>query len=175
MRNMLLSDVTYQTRTTPLGTWREFVYENGARFAEFRSHAVLAGWPLLHVTSGICPETGKRVIAKGVIAIGRIAVGLLAVGQASAGVFAIGQASLGLFAALGQACAGWYCVGQLACGVAFGLGQLATGATAIGQLAAGEYVLAQVAWGSHVWTPSHADPAAVSHFRALLQSIRTFF
>ncbi len=175
MPNMMLEHVEYKTRQTSLGTWREYVYESGARFAEFRSHVEVVGYPLLHYTHGICPETGKRVVAKGVVAVGRIAVGVLALGQVAAGVVAIGQGAFGLLGALGQAAAGYYCVGQLALGLGFGLGQLATGATAVGQLALGRYVLAQGGWGQHVWSQSHADPEAVAYFRALLNSLKSLF
>ena len=42
--------------------------------------------PLVHYTYGKCPETGKRIVAHGVIAVGRLAWGIIAIGQASLGV-----------------------------------------------------------------------------------------
>ncbi len=49
------------------------------------------GLPFLHYTRGRCPETGKRLLAVGFIAIGRKAFGVVAIGQASMGVIAIGE------------------------------------------------------------------------------------
>ena len=63
--------------------------------------------PLLHYTRGICPETGKRVVAKGIVAVGRIAAGIVAIGQAAFGAIAIGQLALSLLFWIGQAAGGW--------------------------------------------------------------------
>ena len=172
MRNLLLERVEYKVEETPRGVWRRFVYPDGKYFAEFRSNTEVFGMPLLHYTRGICPETGRRVVARGFLAVGRRAVGVIAVGQASAGIIAIGQASVGIVLSLAQAGAGMLAVGQLAAGVLFGLGQLSTGVTAIGQLAAGQYVLAQLGFGQHLWTPEQADPVAVQYFRDLWDALR---
>ena len=83
MRNLLLEKVEYKIEKTTWGVWRRFVYPNGHYFAEFRSHQTLFGWPLLHYTRGKCPETGRRIVAKGIIAVGRLAVGGLGIGHAS--------------------------------------------------------------------------------------------
>jgi hypothetical protein len=72
------------------------------------------GLPLLHYTRGICPETGRRIIAKGVLAVGRLAMGVLAIGHASFGAIAIGQLGLGILLGLGQGATGLYAVGQVA-------------------------------------------------------------
>ena len=124
MKNLLLENVEYQMETTNFGVWRRFVYPNGAYFAEFKSHTIFFGLPLLHYTRGKCPETGRRVVAKGVIAVGRLAMGILAIGQASFGIIAIGQAGLGLVLGLGQGATGLYAIGQAAIGLMFGLGQI---------------------------------------------------
>jgi len=167
MKNLLLEDVEYKVEATHWGTWRRFAYPNGKYFAEFRSHTTFWGFPLLHYTYGICPETGRRVIAKGIIAVGRLAMGVLAIGQASFGLIALGQAGLGLLFGLGQAATGLYAIGQLAIGVWFGLGQMATGEIAIGQVAFGKYVLAQLGFGEHVWSMNRSDPEARAFFQAL--------
>lgn len=153
--------------TTNFGVWRRFVYPNGAYFAEFKSHAIFFGLPLLHYTRGKCPETGRRVVAKGVIAVGRLAMGILAIGQASFGIIAIGQAGLGLVLGLGQGATGLYAIGQAAIGLMLGLGQITTGEIAIGQLAYGKYVLAQIGYGDYVWSINRADPEAVTFFKSL--------
>jgi hypothetical protein len=168
MKNLLLEDVEYKMEQTSFGVWRRFVYPNGAYFAEFTSHATFWGLPLLHYTRGKCPETGRRVVAKGIVAVGRLAMGVLAIGQASFGIIAIGQLGLGLLLGLGQGATGLYAIGQVSIGVLFGLGQIATGEIAIGQIAFGKYVLAQLGFGEHVWSMNRADPEAVAFFKAFL-------
>jgi hypothetical protein len=168
VKNLLLENVEYRMETTNFGVWRRFVYPNGAYFGEFKSHAIFFGLPLLHYTRGKCPETGRRVVAKGVVAVGRLAMGILAIGQASFGIIAIGQAGLGLLLGLGQGATGLYAIGQVAIGLMLGLGQIATGEIAIGQLAYGKYVLAQIGYGDHVWSMNRADPEAVTFFKFFL-------
>lgn len=106
MKNFLLEKVEYKIETTNFGIWRRFLYPNGACFAEFKSHAIFFRLPLLHYTRGKCPETGKRVVAKGVVAVGRLAMGILA----------IGQVAIGLMFGLGQIATGEIAIGQLAYG-----------------------------------------------------------
>jgi len=165
MQNLLLEDVEYKVEETGLGVWRRFVYSSGARFSEFRSHASIGDLPLIHYTSGMCPETGRRIVAKGVIAVGRMAVGVVAIGQASLGLIAIGQLAIGLLFGLGQLTTGLAAIGQIAVGALLGIGQIATGVTAIGQLAFGKMVLGQVGHGMNVWSVSRADTTAVEYFR----------
>ncbi|MDI6764658.1 MAG: hypothetical protein QME83_16765 [Thermodesulfobacteriota bacterium] len=168
MKNLLLEKVEYKIETTSFGIWKRFAYPNGKYFAEFRSHATFWGLPFLHYTRGICPETGRRVVAKGIVAVGRLAMGVLAIGQASFGLIAMGQAGLGLLFGLGQGATGLYAIGQIAIGVWLGAGQVATGEIAIGQVAFGKYVLAQLGFGEHVWSMDRADPEAVAFFKAFL-------
>ena len=99
--NLLLRDVEYRVEETWLGTWRSFMYPNGQVFAEFVSHEDILGVPLIHFTRGKCPETGRRIVARGIIAVGRLAVGVVAIGHASAGVVAVGQLAIGLAFGLG--------------------------------------------------------------------------
>lgn len=169
MKNMLLEKVDYRIEKTKLGTWRKYLYPTGEYFSEFKSHNTMFGLPVVHFTRGKCPETGRRIIAKGIIAVGRIAAGVLAIGQAAFGLLAIGQLGLGLLFGLGQASSGMLAAGQLAIGFYFGIGQLATGVIAIAQLGIGKYVLAQVGIGKYVWSQKVADPQAVEFFRSLLQ------
>ncbi len=167
-RNMMFEPVDYFIEQTDWGVWRRFVYENGQRFAEFTSHARCGELPLVHYTYGKCPETGKRIVAHGVIAIGRLAWGIIAIGQASLGVIAVGQLAIGLAFGLGQAATGAVCVGQLALGAIFGLGQFTTGQVAIGQFAFGRFVLAQFGLGQHVIDMRGADATAKQFFAPLL-------
>lgn len=170
--NLLLEEVEYRIDETSFGTWRRFVYPTGAYFAEFKSHRTFGGMPLVHFTRGICPETGKRVVARGVLAVGRLAVGGLAIGQASLGAVAVGQLAVGLLLGLGQASTGLLALGQLAFGAFFAVGQVAVGLTSIGQIGVGRYVLAQIGLGDHVWSMRRADPEAVAYFKELFHSLR---
>jgi len=171
--NLLLEKVEYQVETTRLGIWRRFLYPDGRLFAEYRSHARLLGLPLLHYTRGICPETGRRRTARGIVAVGRRAIGVLAVGQLAAGALAVGHLALGLAFGLGQAAVGFAAIGQLALGWDLGVGQVATGHTALGQVAYGEYVLAQIGVGAYVWDQRGTDPRARAHFEALWAQAKT--
>lgn len=164
MENLLLKDVKYAWTETAWGRQRRFLYPGGQLFEEYVSNVRLFGWPLVHITRGKCPETGKRIIARGFIAIGRVAVGGVAVGQASFGVVAVGQLAVGLLFGLGQAATGVLCIGQLAIGLLFGLGQFVTGAVAIGQIGLGIYVLAQAGFGKYVWDSANVAPEAQQFF-----------
>jgi hypothetical protein len=168
MKNQLFADVEYKVDETPRGVWRRFLYPDGQLFEEFVSHRRVGGLPLLHYTRGRCPETGKRVVARGVVAIGRLAVGVVAIGHASAGVIAIGQLAVGLLFGLGQAATGMFALGQLALAGIVGIGQFATGWVAVGQFGIGRYVLAQLGVGEHVWDTRGASPVAQQFFRSFL-------
>lgn len=168
MKNMLLEKVEYKEDAGELGTWRRFVYPTGELFEEFTSYQSYFGLPLIHYTRGRCPETGKRIVARGIVAVGRLAVGGVAIGQASFGLIAIGQLAIGIAFGLGQASTGVLALGQLALGVLCGLGQFTAGYIAIGQVALGKYVLAQVGAGVHVWDAKTASPIAKQFFRSLL-------
>jgi len=169
MPNLLLEKIEYKYEKTPWGIWRTY-FDANMRFPyrEFKSNATLWGWPLIHYTSGICPETGHRTVAKGILAVGRLAVGAVAVGQGALGIVAIGQLGLGVLFGLGQAATGILALGQLAGGLLLGLGQLASGYVAVAQLGIGKYVLAQAGLGPHVWSQSLSDPVAAEFFRPLV-------
>ena len=72
----------------------------------------------------------------------------------------------------GQLMGGLVAIGQVAPAVFFGIGQLTTGHVAIGQLAIGDWVLAQIGLGIHVWSTTTADPEAVAYFTGLWESIK---
>jgi hypothetical protein len=174
-KNILLEDIEYKVDRTRFGIWRRYLYPTGAYFGEFKSHTTVFGLPLVHYTRGICPETGRRIAAKGIVAVGRLATGVLAVGHASLGLIAIGQLGIGILLGLGQASTGVMAVGQVAIGFVFGLGQLATGLIAIGQLGVGNYVLAQIGFGKHIWSQKVVDPEAVRFFSSLLSKIAAWW
>lgn len=165
LKNTLLEGIEYKIDETAWGTWRRFAYPDGKVFEEYVTHARFFGLPLLHFTRGKCPETGRRIVAMGIIAIGRMAIGLLAIGQASAGLLAMGQLGVGVLFGFGQAATGIVCIGQLAIGVIFGLGQVASGYVCIAQIGLGYYVLAQFGFGEHISDMRQADPAVMQFFR----------
>jgi len=130
---------------------------------EWRSKTRIFGFPLVHVAIGRNRETGRLLVAKGIIAIGQFAVGLIT----------ISQFGVGLLLGIGQLTAGFLAIGQVALGGYFGVGQLATGLTAIGQLALGKFVLAQVGIGRYVWSADSSDPVAIEYFTALWNWIKS--
>jgi len=128
---------------------------------EYKSSAKILGWPLLHIAIGRDEDTGRLLVARGIIAIGQFGIGLITIAQFGIGVlFGLGQFVGGIFA-----------IGQFALGLSFGLGQFATGMTAIGQFALGRYVLAQIGFGEHVWSTKIRDPEAVEYFSNLWNQI----
>lgn len=172
MGNLLLKEIEYKYEKTPWGIWRHYVdSETGKAYHEFKSQATVWGLPLFHFTSGICPETGHRTIAKGIFAVGRLAMGIVAIGHASLGIFAIGQLGIGVLLGLGQATTGAVAIGQLAGGLLLGLGQLASGYVTVAQLGVGKYVLAQAGLGAHVLSQASADPVASEFFRPLISFV----
>jgi len=139
-------------RTNPL--WRGYQY---------KTKTTIGGWPLVHIAVGRDKNTGKLLVAKGIIAIGQFGIGLVT----------IAQFGIGIVFGLGQFMAGLAVVAQFALGFYFGLGQFATGLVAIGQFAFGEYVLAFKGYGKHVWSQEVADPEAVEYFKNLWESAKT--
>jgi hypothetical protein len=125
---------------------------------EWKSKAEIFSLPLIHVALGRDRQTGKFLVAKGIIAIGQFAIGIIAIGQFSIGLlFGLAQFAIGLFA-----------VAQFALGIYFGLGQFATGFTCIAQFGAGEFVLAQIGYGKYVWSETVKDLQAFGYFKSLL-------
>lgn len=167
MGNLLLEKVDYKIEKTNFGTWRRYLYTSGASFHEFKSNTSFFGLPLVHFTYGKCPETGRRIIAKGIIAVGRLACGFIAVGHASLGLLAIGQLAIGVIFGLGQLSSGILALGQIAIGAYLALGQIVVGYAAIGQFALGKYVLAQLGLGEHVCDINNANQQAIAFFKAI--------
>lgn len=101
---------------------------------EYRSSLTVAGLPLVHVAFGRDPYTGRRRIARGVVAIGQVAQGGIAIGQITVGVLAIGQIAVSLAGAVGQVALGVFVIGQFVAGGASALGQFAAAHAAMGGL-----------------------------------------
>lgn len=155
-RNLLLDPlpVEFAYEETPRGVWRRHVSPNGARFAEYTSHAQLFGVPMVHIVKGRDPATLRKPVARGIIAIGQRAVGVIAIGQMSFGVFAIGQLAIGLAFGFGQATTG-----------VLALGQFAFGYFSAGQFAAGVYSAGQMVFAEHGIDMFHVDPQALKLLR----------
>ncbi len=169
--NLLLSEPEYKITRTRFGARREYLYPDGRLFSEYRSRVRLGSWPLVHITRGRCPSTGRRITARGVIAIGRIAVGGVALGQAAFGLAAFGQLSFGLVAVGQAAFAAGFALGQL--GVApVVVAQFGAGVLVVAQLGFGRYVLAQRGFGQFVYSVKRRDREVVGLLRALLRVLK---
>jgi hypothetical protein len=130
---------------------------------EYKSRASILGLPLVHIAMGIDPRTGRKRIAKGVIAIGDVAVGVLAMGGVAAGGVAFGGVAVGVLSIGGAALGVLAAIGGLAVG-GFAFGGLAAGAIALGGLAVGYYAFGGAAFGAHVVSGTIRDPAAMEFF-----------
>jgi hypothetical protein len=108
---------------------------------EYRSELEFLGWPLVHITKGYDPQTGKQLVSKGLIAIGEIAIGGVAVGGLAVGGIAVGGMGLGVFA-LGGLAIGGFAAGGIALGLAAAIGGVVYSLMyAIGGLAYAPYVI----------------------------------
>ncbi len=88
---------------------------------EFRSNEEINGWPLIHINFGKNPETGRPLVAKGVVAIGNVAFGVVSIGAAAFGVVALGGFGMGIVSLAGVAI-GIVALGAVALGYEFALG-----------------------------------------------------
>ena len=88
---------------------------------EFRSKEEISGWPLIHINFGIDPETGRPLVAKGVVAIGNIAFGVVSIGAAAVGVVTLAGFGLGVVSLAGIAI-GIVALGGVALGYEFAVG-----------------------------------------------------
>jgi len=130
---------------------------------EYKSSTTFAGWPLIHVCTGIDPVTMRLRIAKGVVAIGNIAIGGLAIGGLAVGLLTVGGASLGLALAIGGA----------AFGAGLSIGGFAVGSIAIGGFAVGfVYAMGGGAIGPAVINAVRCDDAAGEFLRRWLGAVR---
>jgi hypothetical protein len=121
---------------------------------EYRSKETLFGWPLVHVATGIDPETGRKRIARGIIAVGDVAIGGVAVGGCALGGVAVGGCALGLVTLGGL---------SVALLLALGGAAISTG-VAIGGGAIGYYAFGGGAIGPHALGGNWQDPEAVEFF-----------
>ena len=88
---------------------------------EYRSKEEINGWPLIHINLGTHPETGRPLVAKGVVAIGNIAFGVVSIGGVAFGVVTLAGFGLGVVSLAGMAI-GIVALGAVALGYEFALG-----------------------------------------------------
>jgi len=158
---------------------------------EYRSNTEIWGLPLVHIATGIDPKTGKKRIAKGIIAIGDLAFGLVAIGGGAVGgvaigggaiggfalgggaigSLAVGGGALGLFAFGGGAIGLLVALGGLALGCGLSCGGLAVGSVATGGLAVGIFANGAGAVGLHTINEMRTDPVAERFFMQLYESL----
>jgi predicted Ser/Thr protein kinase len=129
---------------------------------DYRSQAKLFGLPLLHVATGMDPATGRKRIARGIIAIGDIAQGVLAFGGMAMGGFAFGGLAMGVVA-FGGCALGLISFGGLAIALIAALGGGAIAPIAMGGGAIGYLAYGGGAIGAHVCDAVTKDPVA-KHF-----------
>ncbi len=120
---------------------------------EYQTKARLFGIPLIHVATGVNPETGHPRVACGIIAVGDYALGVLALGGVAAGgmvlggvgfgLIGLGGVAIGLLAALGGAAVGGIALGGAA------VGFVAVGGAAVGYYACGGAAAGMVALGGN--------------------------
>ncbi len=130
---------------------------------EYRSKRTLWGLPLIHVATGMDPDTGRKRVARGIIAIGDVAQGLIAFGGAAFGGIVFGGLAVGVIA-IGGTGLGLLAIGGVAVGLIAAFGGGAIGTIALGGGAVGYYAYGGGAWGVHVVTRMVRDPAAVAFF-----------
>src|SRR5436190_4573597 len=130
---------------------------------EYRSKAQLFGLPLVHIAMGVDLRTGKKRVAKGIIAIGDIAKGIFAFGGLSMGVVSFGGLSLGLIS-IGGLALGAFSLGGCAIALVLAYGGFAMGPIALGGMAIGYYAVGGSAWGHYVASGRNRSPEAVQLF-----------
>ena len=134
--------VSYTTTTTAsppvpaVPSWTGYGYD-------YKSRWTFLGLPLLAMTRGYDPATGRKRVAKGWVAIGDVAVGGLAIGGAAFGGVCLGGLAVGVVS-----------LGGLAVGLALAVGGGAIGTVAFGGAAAGLWAAGGGAVGWHVFGPA---------------------
>jgi tRNA A-37 threonylcarbamoyl transferase component Bud32 len=118
---------------------------------EYRSRTELFGYPLVHIAYGFDPQTHRRRIAKGIVAVGDVAIGVLALGGMAFGVFACGGVAMGLMTLGGMSVGLLFAIGGGAVGLGLSIGGGAVGSFALGGCAVGIYAAGGTAFGLHAF------------------------
>lgn len=140
------------------------------RGVDYRSRTKLFGLPLVHVTSGLDPVTGRQRVAKGIIAIGGLAKGVIAFGGMAMGGIAFGGGAIGVIAigggALGLISFGGLAIGLLAAMGGGAIGLIAAGGGALGYLTYGGGTI-----GVHAYDAMTHDPMAERFFLPWVKTV----
>lgn len=157
-------DARYQ-QASEIKTAVERIFANrvlhGRPFHEYRSTTTVFGLPLVHIARGVDPITGRKVIAKGIVAIGDIAIGGLALGGVAIGGITLGGVSIGLMTFGGVSVGLILALGGLALGCGLSIGGLAVGSIACGGGAIGYYAYGGGAFGVHGYGGNIRDAQAL--------------
>ena len=138
---------------------------------EHRSQTNLWGLPLLHIAFGLDPATGRKRVAKGIIAVGDVAKGVVAMGGVAMGGIAIGGFAVGVVPLAGFG-VGLISIGGCAIGLIFAYGGSALAPIAMGGVAFGYYAMGGAAWGAHALAGNSHDQAAQAFFSPTFTSFR---
>jgi hypothetical protein len=90
---------------------------------EYRSKEKINGWPLIHINLGTHPETGRPLVAKGVVAIGNISIGIVSIGALAFGIVTLAGIGLGILSLAGIAF-GITALGAIALGYEVSIGAI---------------------------------------------------
>jgi len=131
---------------------------------EYRSKATLFGLPLVHIATGADPVTGRRRVARGIIAFGDIAKGVIAFGGIAMGGLTFGGISVGIVP-IGGLGFGLFPYAGLAIGLVMGYGGVVVAPIAVGGLAVGWYAVGGAAIGAHALGGNARDPIAREFFK----------
>ena len=130
---------------------------------EYKSQRTLFGLPLLHVVTGMDPQTRKTRHARGIVAVGPVATGVLALGGRAYGGLAVGGIAAGGLA-IGGIAAGVFSFGGLVLALVLAVGGTAVAPMAIGGQAVGYYALGGQAFGVLVYDGQHHNPEILQQF-----------
>ncbi len=134
---------------------------------EYRSETMIGGLPLLHIAWGMDMATGKKRVARGIIAIGDMAHGAFAFGGIARGGFAFGGVAMGVVA-VGGVGLGLISFSGLAIALLFAYGGFAISGIAVGGFALGYYANGGAAFGVYPLGANIQSPEAREFFRGWL-------
>jgi len=120
---------------------------------EYSSKTKLFGWPMLHIATGFDTVTGRKRVAKGIIAFGDVAVGVVACGGVALGGFTFGGVGIGVVAFAGVA------LGLLLALGGFAIGGIAFGGAAVGLIAMGGEMVGYCTYDAGKWQIGAGDTA----------------
>lgn len=136
---------------------------------EYRTRRTLWGLPLLHITSGIDPQTLRHRTARGIVAVSSgKAVGCIAIGSYAYGLFAFGAMAVGVFA-FGGLGFGVVTFAGFATALGLAIGGFALAPVVFGGYAIGLYGIAPAGLGPYLATNTHRIPQVDQFFIPLLE------